>query len=735
MNHPKIQTTHLDRKAYVYIRQSTKHQVDHHIESQQRQYELTRRAGELGWEMKSVLVIDDDLGISASGRSARAGFERLVSDVALGQAGIVLGLEVSRLARNNHAWYGLLDLCALKQTLIGDADGVYDPCAYNDRLLLGLKGTMSEAELHLIKSRMLAGLRHKAAKGELRFPLPAGYEFDDANSIVKTNDEEVAHFVELVFSRMLELQSVSGVCKALLHEGLRFPRRDISDRSIRWERPYYRAVYMMLTNPIYAGTYAWGRSKVVTEVEPDGTRRTRQRSKPRDEWDVVLDDHHPAYVSRQNFNRIQQMIDRNRPTVRHEAALTLREGSALLQGIVRCGRCGRSMMVRYAKTSGQRTMPTYACSAARVQNRAKHCQSVGGRRLEMAVSRLFLDAMAEGQLEIHLAALRALSERDDATVTQLELQLERARYEAARVERQYNVVEPENRVVARTLESRWNESLAAVAELEERIALRKRQIDRRVTRNEEAQLRKLSKNLPALWEHKAITDKDRKALLRAVIDEVQLDKQDRTIAVKIIWKGGLASMTTVSRARQPPPAPTPPDVVELVRELATRHTDAQIARTLARRGIRTPRTNTPYNAHSVTDFRRRYEIPRCPEPTTESPATTYTVQQTAKLFKVSTPTIYSWLKLGILEGEQLAPGAPWSITITETDRRRLAVDAPSGWLPIDDAASELGVSKQTVLNWVKARKVPYAYANRGRRRGIRIDVNSAPRREQKRLLD
>lgn len=734
MNQMKIERRHLDRDAYVYVRQSTRHQVEHHIESQQRQYELKQRATDLGWRSERVIVIDDDLGSSASGRVARVGFERLVSDVALGRAGIVLGLEVSRLARNNRDWYGLLDLCAMKQTLIGDADGVYDPSLYNDRLLLGLKGTMSEAELHLIKSRMLSGLRHKAAKGELRFMLPAGYDYDDVGCIVKTSDEEVANFIALVFRKMLEHHSISAVHKDLLHEGLRFPRRDRYGKTIRWVTPYYRAVYLMLIHPIYAGTYAWGRSKVVTEIEADGSRKTRQQSKSVAQWEVVLHDHHPAYISRQDFERIQRMVERNRPAARTEANTAIREGMALLQGMVRCGRCGRSMTVRYHTNAG-RTVPSYECIAAKAQHCGGVCQSVSGRRIEDTISHIFLGTISPSRLDIHFAALHKLDEQQDDVVRQLELQLERARYEASRAERQYNSVEPENRVVARTLETRWNEALAHVSELEQQLTDRKKMAVAQLGGDEERRLRELCRHLPKLWTHRQVTNRDRKMLLRAAIEEVHLRKEARSVKLKILWKGGAITEECVVLPQISRIKATSPDLIALVRELATRHDDAQIARVLIRRGIKTPRSKASFTARHVADLRRHHDIPSYPDVAQAARSGTYTVEQAAKLFNVKPPTIYSWLNLGILVGEQITPGAPWSITVTEVDRQRLMGDVPNGWHSVDDAAAELAVSKQTILNWVKARKVQYAYVAHGRRRGLRIDVKSAPQRRQGRLLD
>ena len=735
MTHSKIKPTHLSRNAYVYVRQSTQHQVQHHLESQQRQYELQQFAQGLGFALDHVIVIDDDLGLSASGQAARAGFERLVSDVALGRAGLVLGLEVSRLARNNRDWYELLDLCALRDTLIGDADGIYDPSAYNDRLLLGLKGTMSEAELHILRARMLAGMQHKAQKGELRFRLPPGYEFDDDGTIVKTNDEQVMQFIEMLFDKLFEIGSISGLSKYLLHEGLKFPRRERSDGCIRWELPYYRAVFTMIINPIYAGTYAYGRSEAITNIDARGARKTRRRSKAMADWDVVLHDHHAAYISRETFQRVQLMVARNRPSKREQASTALREGAALLQGIVRCGRCGRSMTVRYHGRAGGRSVPHYGCLAALAQRRAGVCQSMGGHRIDQAISRVLLDTLAGAQLDAQLLALRQLDAEQDAVLQQLELQRQRASFEAGRIERQYNAVEPENRVVARTLETRWNDALSKVSQLDIQIADRKRLFSQKLGDAEHQQLQELSAHLPRLWSHEKVTDRDRKALIRAAIEEVQLCKEERTVNAKVIWKGGAVSETSIQLIKLAPPTPTPPDLVSLVRELAKRYSDAQIAGILVRRRIKTPKKHITFTARHVGDLRRSYDIPACSAPDTSAPSNTYTVEQTARLFKVSPPTVYHWLKLGVLVGEQVTVQAPWQIQITDADHARLMPKAPTGWLTLPDAARELAVSKQTLLNWVKTRKIDYVYVVRGRRSGLRFDVNSAPQRKQQRLLD
>jgi excisionase family DNA binding protein len=731
----KITAKHLSRSAYVYVRQSTSYQVQYHVESKQRQYELSNAAINHGWRSDQVVVIDDDLGKSASSAEGRVGFQRLVSEVALGRAGIVLGLEVSRLARNNRDWYHLLDLCAVRETLIADTDGVYDPAAHNDRLLLGLKGTMSEAELHVLKSRMAAGLRHKAQKGALRFRLVPGYEFD-GERIIKTSDEKVSHFMTTLFAKVFEIGSVSGVTKFFVHAGLSFPRRVAADGSIRWVTPYYRGIYTMLTNPIYAGVYAYGRSESVVDMDADARMTTRRRAKPMAQWDVLLHDHHPAYISWDEFVRLGKILEKNRPAPRDEASQALREGSALLQGLARCGECGRSMKMRYHGPATGNRYASYICDGSQQQMRASQCRSVGARRIDDAIARLFLAAVSGASVEIQLAALRKLDDREDAVLRQIDLQLESARYEARRAERQYDAVEPENRVVARTLESRWNAALERVHELEHQLDDRKRQIAKRLTEDEERRLKELAHDLPKLWSHDLVTDRDRKALLRAAIDEVQIRKQTpQQVHLKVIWKGGAVDELSIEMPRVPPSPSTPAELVELVRALAAKYDDAQIARILVRRRIKTPRKKIAFTANHVGDLRRQYGIPRCSARTADEGATTYTVEQAAKLLGVSGPTIYLWLKLGVLHGEQLTEGAPWSIEITEAERARFVASAPEGWLSLKEAAAELGVSKQTILNWVKARKVEFVYVKNGRRRALRIDGKTAPYRAQQNLVD
>lgn len=731
-NDNKITPLHLQRNAYIYIRQSTEHQVRENIESQQRQYELVELAQQYDWSKDAIIVIDDDLGRSASSSAGRTGFAKLVADVALSKAGIILGLEVSRLARNNKDWYQLLDLCSLTNTLIADTDGVYDPSSFNDRLLLGLKGTMSEAELHMLKNRMLQGLYHKAQKGELKFKLPIGYQFDPEGKIIKSLDEQVTHMIELTFKKFSEIGSANGVLKYFLEQNLLFPRGATFDQQIRWVRPYYKAIRDTLRNPLYAGAYVFGRTKVVKELDENGNQKSRQKAQDMKDWDVIIHDHHPAYISWDEYLKIQKQIEKNITPPKFNASQTVREGSALLQGLARCGNCGRSMHVSY-HGQGKKSYPYYVCNMAHRNFGTGYCQSIGGRRIDHAVSEIFLKTVSPASLNIQLQALQQLQHQQDMALEQLQLQLERAQYEADRVFRQFNAVEPENRLVARTLEKQWNKKLKRVDELKLQITDRKKFFQDKLSKIEEKQIIRLSHNLPEIWIAPTTTDKERKKLLRAAIEEVQLTKIERDVTVKILWTGGALTEKMVQLPKIRSKRHTSLDVVELVRQLAQKFTDEQIARILIRQGHKTA-TGLPFNAHTVANLRRNYAIPRY-QRTKDEKTKSYTAEQAAQILQVSVPTIHNWLNMGFIKGEQLAKGAPWEIFLTDDDIKRLtAQDAPDGWLPLKLAGKEFGVTKQTILNWVKSKKLQYIYVTKGKKKGLRINVNSNTYKKQKSLF-
>lgn len=721
-NDSKITSSHLRRSAYIYIRQSTEHQLRENVESRQRQYELVELAKQHRWANDAIVIIDDDMGRSASSVTGRQGFARLAADVALKKVGIIFGLEVSRLARNNRDWYQLLDLCSMTDTLIADADGVYNPCLFNDRLLLGLKGTMSEAELHLIKSRMHQGLLHKAKKGELRLPLPAGYQHDTDGKIIKSLDAQIVHVIDLTFSKFFEIGSVHGVVRYFTNNHIQFPRKAVYEKKERWVQPYYKAIRDTFRNPVYSGAYVYGRTRTIKDLDADGHTKVRLESKKMQDWDVIIHDHHPAYISWEQYLKIQKRIEQNIATPKNQASKAIREGSALLQGLVRCGNCGKSMNISYHSQS-KVAYHYYRCSTQYRSLSGSFCQAIGGRRVDKTVSKVFLEELSPASLNIHTNAIEKIARQKDLVTEQLKLQLERAQYEADRGFRQFDAIEPENRLVARQLEHKWNEALKQVEELENRVLERQRKFPDRLSKIEEKDILHLAHNLPVIWKAPTTTNKDRKMLLQLAIKEVQLKKKEREVAVKIIWIGGSVTENIVKLPKIGRHSNTSVEAVELVRQLSKKFTDEQIARILIRRGMKTA-TGLPYNTHRVASLRYNFRIPCYKRPKGEQ-RKTYTAQQASQILDVSIPTVYNWISSGFIKGEQETEGAPWEIILTDKDIKRLtAKDTPEGWLPLSQAVRELAVSKQTVLNWVKAGKLDYMYVNKGGKKGLRIKTNS-----------
>jgi DNA invertase Pin-like site-specific DNA recombinase len=468
----KIGASHLSRAAYVYLRQSTAAQVEHNRESTQRQYALAAKATALGWPAQQVVVIDEDLGLSGSGVVERSGFARLTAEVALRHVGIVLGLEVSRLARNNADWYRLLDLCGLTDTLIGDADGVYHPAMFNDRLLLGLKGTMSEAELHVLRARLLGGIRNKAARGELRRGLPVGFVWGEEDGEVRFHpDEAVCGTIRTVFARFAELGSVRRVWLWLRTEGLSFPMQTRYGGGVRWIDPSYIAVYHVLTNPVYAGAYAYGKSRHEVTLDASGARKKRVRKLPRSQWSVLLPNHHEGFIDWSTYEGNRVRITANtHPRPHQSGGGAVREGNALLQGLAVCGQCGRKLRTHY---TGRTASAGYHCAGKSiVDGRGIYCLSVGAVQIDEAVARAVLAALAPLGAEAALAAAERIEADRDGALAQWRLAVERASYEAQRAERRYRAVDPDNRLVARGIEAEWECCLRELEKVKAELARR-----------------------------------------------------------------------------------------------------------------------------------------------------------------------------------------------------------------------------------------------------------------------
>jgi DNA invertase Pin-like site-specific DNA recombinase len=729
----KISSEHLARIACTYVRQSTLAQVRNNTESRERQYELVERAVELGWPVEQVRVIDADLGISADSVAVadREGFRELAAEVALGRVGLILGVEVSRLARDNAAWYQLLDVCALTGTLIADGDGIYDPADYSDRLVLGLKGTISEAELHLIKSRLIAGLRHKAAKGELRINLPAGYDYAPDDQVVMSADESVREAVAAVFARFFELCSVNQVVLSLRDDGLLLPKRRGQGR-VEWAPAAYTAVHDMLINPTYAGAFAYGRRQSVRRVDADGRARMSIVSVPRERWRTLIFDHHPGYISWDEHEQILAQIARNAPT-RGEGGAA-REGRALLQGLLRCGRCGRRMHSAY---SGARSREGWArryyCDpregeVAHNGPDGPECQGLGGRQLDEAVLAEVFGVLEPAAIAATAKALADQEASEAARLRAFETAVERARYDAERARRQFDACEPENRLVARTLEAAWEERLRAVERAEADLAAQRARRTSPLSASELERLARAGADLRAIFDAPSTTQRDRKLLLRTLISEicVTVEREAGTIDVRITWEGGAKTRLAplqLRRQGQSYSRTTPHETVALVRRLAAHYDDQTIAGVLARQHRRTA-TGLRFTKRRVAQLRDAHGIPAfTPDQTAASAdGELVSVRHAAAELTVTPATVYRWLRDGFIAGEQPAPGAPWRIRLNAALRAKVAEDAPDGWLGLDDAARALGVVRQTVLHRVQRGELAAVHVRRGRRQGLRIQV-------------
>jgi DNA invertase Pin-like site-specific DNA recombinase len=718
----KIESQHLARKACVYVRQSTMAQVEHNVESRERQYELAERAVALGWPAGEVVVVDEDQGRSGKSADGRNGFQGLVAEVGLGRVGIVVGIEVSRLARGNADWYQLLDLCALTDTLIADSDGIYHPGLHNDRLVLGLKGTMSEAELHVLKARLRGGSLHKAGKGELRLPLPAGLEYDDQGLVRITPDEAVADAIATVFSHFEELASARQVMLRLLAEDRKLPRRATSDRRVRWATPTYRAIHDILTNPVFAGAYAYGRKRTERRVE-GGVVRERQRRAPREEWHVCIEGHHPGYITFERYLSNQERLRANWRPPRGEGGGAAREGRALLQGLIRCGRCGRKMQVGY---SGKTLVPNYACVRGNQLYGTQRCQSVGGRRIERVVLDSVFEALRPAGIEATLRAIEHAGSEHQTRVHSAQLELERAQIHAERARRQFDACEPENRLVARTLEREWEQRLADARRAEHGVAdITARRPDP-LTDEEIAWCRHAGADLRKVFDAPTTSDRERKQLLRAILTDVVVtvdrESEQHAAQLRVVWEGGAVTEHNVALSRTGSHTRcTDQDTIALVRQLAEQYPDKQIAAILARQGRLTGAGN-PFTAHNVHGLRTYHKIAAAPVRATAHDDDMVTIATAANELGVSTATVHRWLREGFIAGKQITPGAPWQIQLTDELRDRVCEHAPDGWLPLTQAATTLGVARQTVLHKVQRGELAAVYVHNGKRKGLRIQV-------------
>jgi len=669
---PKIAEHHRSKPAYIYLRQSTPGQVRHHQESTQRQYALREMALELGWSESLIRILDRDLGKTGTEMAGREDFKTLVADVSMGQVGAVFALEVSRLARSNLDWHRLLELCALTTTLVIDEDGCYDPADFNDGLLLGLKGTMAQAELHFLHARLQGGKLNKAKKGELRFPLPVGFCYDQENRIILDPDEEVRGAVGLVFRLFRETGTAFAVMQRFADGALRFPKRSYGgawDGKIIWGRLTHSRVLGMLKNPSYAGMYVFGRYRYRREIGPEGGVHKRMHAVAMPDWRVSLKEHHEGYISLEEFLKNQERLEKNR-TNGQELVLTgpAREGLALLQGLLLCGNCGRALTVRYLGNGG--IYPCYQCNWLRREGLAsKDCMSLRCDLLDAAVAEEVLKALQPAEIELALAALGELESRDQTMLRQWQMRLERAAYEAALAERRYQEVDPSQRLVVGTLERRWNDALLQLDHLKKQAAEFQRQEARVATPEQKAKVLALARDLPRLWNAPTTQAKDRKRMLRLLLKDITVEKlsHPKQLLVHIRWQGGACTDVSVqlppNRADQ---TRYPAAIVDRVRDLAHSSLDAGIADQFNREGHASA-TGKSYTAKMIQWIRRCHRIP----PAALKKPEELTVQQAAEQFAVSDGVVYYWIERSLIQARRLNRGMPYWITLNAAEEQKL----------------------------------------------------------------
>jgi excisionase family DNA binding protein len=634
----KLTSSHLRRLAVIYLRQSSPRQVRENFRSTERQYALAEEAARLGWDRERILTLDADLGVSGrfSDGRGRDAFKELVARVCLGEVGAVFGLEVSRLARSSAETQRLLEYCALTDTLVVDIDRVYDVCDFDDQLILGVKGQLAQVELHIMGVRLQGAKRHAAERGELRHPLAVGYLYDDQGNWIMDPDQEVQAAIFDLFKAFLAAGSAYGVLGVFA--GRRFPKRiDGACSELRWGPLTLARVARILHNPCYAGAYVAGRYRARREVRPDGTIVARQIELPRSQWAVLIGEHHPAYISWEQFLANEQRLAQNNTGKRQRPP---REGQALRQGIVRCGGCGRGMSTFY-----RREGPHYDCARSRVdRDQTPACRSVKAAGVDELVAGRLLHALQPQQIALALSAADELKDRQARSNRARGLRVERARYEAIRAERAFHACEPENRLVARTLENRWEQKLIELKDAEAELA------EHVVPSSEPSreQIEALARDLPALWAAKTTAQRDRKRLLRSLIADVTLtsDPHGPEVRVGIRWQSGAAEQHTIQRP-QGIIRPTPPPALELIRRDGPHRTNDQLATELNAAGLRTG-TGRPFDANAISHLRTDHHLP--PQPLLANGE--LTVSQVAKRLGISRGAVYYWIAHGQLEAHR-----------------------------------------------------------------------------------
>jgi DNA invertase Pin-like site-specific DNA recombinase len=643
----KVSAEHLARIAYLYVRQSTLRQVQTNTESAERQYALRQRAVQLGWHSEQIVVIDTDQGQSGATSADREGFQRLVADVGLGKAGIVLGLEVSRLARNNADWHRLLEICALSRTLICDEDGLYDPADFNDRLLLGLKGTMSEAELHFIRARLQGGIISKARRGELAMPLPVGLVCDPAGNVVLDPDTGVQRAVGHLFDTFARAGSARAVVQAFNRDGLLFPARVRSGErkgELVWSPLTHWRVLRTLHNPRYAGAFAYGQRR--TRKTTDG--KTTTRAVPREQW-TLIPDAHPGYITFEQYEHNLRTLQANATAHGTDrAGGPAREGTALLQGLAVCGRCGQRMTIRYHTRKGVQ-VPDYQCVRENIQTAREKCQVIQGASVDAAISQLLLDTVTPLALEVALNVQAELEARADDADQLRRSHVERARQRAELARRRYLAVDPDNRLVADTLEADWNDALRALQAAHDEYERQTAAANAALTEQHKHRIRHLASDFPALWTDPATPPRERKRIARLLIEDVTLTKTDQ-VHLGVRFRGGQTTSLTIPKALNSWQArQTPGEILAEIDRLLDEHTDGETVKLLNQLGRRSG-MKRPFTRAIIVKLRHTHNLPSHRERLRARGMLTQ--HEIAQQLGVHSNTIHTWRHAGLLHAHK-----------------------------------------------------------------------------------
>jgi DNA invertase Pin-like site-specific DNA recombinase len=650
MNTEKIQRSHQERMAVVYVRQSSMHQVRHNLESQGRQYELAELARQLGFA--TVTIIDEDQGRSGGGSVERCGFSRLLDLVFQGQVGAVLALEASRLARNNRDWHHLVDLCAVAESLVIDHDGVYDPRLLNDRLLLGLKGTMSEFELGLLRQRAKEAFLRKVKRGVVMTRVPAGFVRTDDDRMEMNPDRRVQQAVHGLFDSFRRLGSARQVLLYHQKEQLDLPTEHLGETI--WVKPAYSRILAFLNNPAYAGTFAFGRHRRERKSGHQSGHRRREVRDP-EQWQIVIHDHHPGYINWEQFERNQTQLRENTATEANHRGGAVKRGLALLSGLMRCGCCGRMMYIRYSGLSHQ--FAYYDCMGAAQEGR-RGCISVAAKNVDDAVSQALLSALRPAALQAAFDAYEKETQQGSRKIGALELALQQARYESQRARRQFDAVEPENRLVCGELEKRWEQALRAETQAELALEQARKNVAQ-LSQQDRTRLAALAEDLPYVWSHEAASIPLKKRILRCALTSIAAELVEDPPRVKLLlhWAGGVHTTLFVKRNRTGEHSRcTDREVVQLVRELAASYDDRIIAQVLNKLGYTTGAGNS-FNLERVQSLRHYHQIP-CFD---EAKRDWLTLEEAAERLRVSQATVRKLLERRVLKGCQIVKYAPWMI--------------------------------------------------------------------------